>query len=79
MGKGLVSRQHAGAVLVACNMGMTHAAALADQALSDAYAQRAARLPTWKVAGEYLGRATLQRIYGDIGCGRSLTRLGIDT
>ena len=67
VGKGLipaVSRQHAGAVLVACNMGMTHAAALADQALSGAYAQRAARLPAWKVDREYKGTATLQGISG---------------
>ncbi|CAL1146430.1 unnamed protein product [Cladocopium goreaui] len=34
---------------------MTHAAALADQALSGAYAQRAARLPAWKVDREYKG------------------------
>ena len=45
-------------------MGMTHAAALADQALSSAYAQRAARLPAWKVYLEYRGRAPLQGILG---------------
>jgi len=82
VGKGLipaVSRQHAGAVLVACNMGMTHAAALADQALSGAYAQRAARLPAWKVDREFIGRAWQGRPPGDIRCWRSSWRLRTDT
>eukprot|EP00435_Cladocopium_sp_Y103_P060447 s58_g22.t1 len=61
---GYEAHEAARAVLVACNMGMTHAAALADQALSGAYAQRAARLPAWKVSREYTGDSNARLVAG---------------